>query len=217
MALAGNGGAMLDQVFGYFRGRPEGRRLALYILTPGIRERWAQRLGLDAARMEAAGEIPPGWLGAGGGGAAAGGDGGYEASAVEPGAEIGPTVMAPRMAAANGAGMAPRAYGPTASGSAPRPVAGFAAGRPAAGTAPTPSGKMLEDVRAWKYQDPMRACMALDGSRVAQACWRSAIGRDRQAVMDELGALVETDGRWQALRNPASVLMASLRRRGLLG
>lgn len=32
-----------------------------------------------------------------------------------------------------------------------------------------------------------------------------------------VGDLVDTDARWQALRNPASVLMAGLRRKGLLG
>jgi len=76
---------------------------------------------------------------------------------------------------------------------------------------------VLEEVRAWKYQDPLRACMAMDDSPLASKCWRAAVARDRQAVMDGLGDLVETDGRWQALRNPAAVLMAQLRRRGVLG
>lgn len=103
---------------------------------------------------------------------------------------------------------------------AERPVVGFAAAQAAQPraerTAKPPSLAVMEDVRAWKYQDPMRACLAMDDSRLAATCWRAAITRDKQAVMDELANLVETDGRWQALKNPAAVLMASLRRRGLL-
>lgn len=205
VALNGMGGAMLDDSFAYFSRHPDAARLCLYISAPVKRVQWARRLGLDAAAMDADGAIPPGWLG----------DAGREE--VDGGRETG-----------GSRGDAWTSAGRDRAGArlgGERPVVGFAAPAPPAQdvvarkerTAKRPSLGVLEDVRTWKYQDPLRACMAMDDSPLAVKCWRAAVARDRQAVMDGLGDLVETDGRWQALKNPAAVLMAHLRRRGALG
>lgn len=208
VALDGSGAAMLDQAFACFRFRPDAAELALYISSPVKRARWAQRLGLQAAELEAQGRLPPGWIMGGAVDGRGTGDGrretsGFNAETQRRGGEAGRGFNAETQ----------RRGGEAAAG--PRPVTGFA--RPEGGTGREPTPDVLSEVRAWKYQDPLRACLAMDASRVAETCWRRAVAKDRQAVMDELGSLVETDGRWAALRNPSSVLMAALRRRGLLG
>jgi len=215
VALNGMGGAMLDDSFPYFARHPDAARLCLYISAPLKRVQWARRLGLDAAAMDADGAIPPGWLGSEV--TARAGDGGLDPGAVA-------TDRADRRDGSRGAGGGRRETAAWTGAGGSRPVVGFArppeAPEPGARkerTAKRPSMAVLEDVRAWKYQDPLRACMAMDDSPLASKCWRAAVARDRQAVMDGLGDLVETDGRWQALRNPAAVLMAHLRRRGVLG
>ena len=202
VALDGGGAAMLDTAFTYFRFRPDAAELALYISSPLKRVRWAQRLGLQAAELEAQGRLPPGWI-------AGGAVDGARDDLQRRGGEAGDG----RRAAGSGFNAEPQRRGGAAAGS--RPVTGFA--RPEGGTGLEPTPDVLSEVRAWKYQDPLRACMAMDDSPLACKCWRAAVARDRQAVMDGLGDLVETDGRWQALRNPAAVLMAQLRRRGVLG
>lgn len=210
VALSGQGMVMLDDIFTYFCRRPDAGKLALYISAPVKRLKWAQKLGLDVAALDADGAVPPGWLGSGppavGSGQWAGGSGQWAGGSGGSGA----TLNAQRSTSNFQGGRPPRVPG------VERPVVGFAAGQRGVGTAKPPSLAMLEDVRTWKYQDPMRACLAMDSSRSAETCWRMAIARDKQAVMDELGSLVETDGRWQALKNPAAVLMSSLRRKGLL-
>ncbi|MDD5705973.1 MAG: hypothetical protein PHR35_08615 [Kiritimatiellae bacterium] len=196
VALSGTGAAMLDDCFTYFKTRQDAAVLARYISAPIKRARWAAKLGLDVARLDGDGEIPPGWFG----------DGGAQGESERPRLEGG----VQRVEA--GSRMQPAARNVE-----PRPVTGFGARAPERGTANESSMDMLGEVRAWKYQDPLRACLAMDNSKIAEMCWRQAIRKNRQQVCEQLGTMTETDGRWSAIRCPAKVLMANLRRQGLLG
>ena len=122
-------------------------------------------------------------------------------------------------ALAAGSGESDEAPASAAAGPTKRRVIGFtdtSGSMPGRHSAPPPTDEILRMVREHKHSDPLRAMCAIDSSAPAAMQWRRAVARDRTRVCEELSALTETDQRWRLMRNPASVLMANLKRLGLL-
>jgi len=196
-ALDASGGVMLDEFFGVHRRRANATTLICYVLDRNKRVQFARSLHVDAAFLEGSGQIPVGWLDA--------------AESKGQKADDGPRFeeKEPKVAHAPAVDAAPPH----------RNVVGFTRNeeRPAAlHTGNSPSDAMLRAVREWKHADPLRALMSMDNSPEAAFIWRKAVAKDRARVCEEIAGLTETDSRWALLRNPASVIMANLRRLGLL-
>ena len=71
--------------------------------------------------------------------------------------------------------------------------------------------EMKETVRANRYENPLLALRTMDDGATAEQTWQDILREDPQFVHTVLAELTETVATWDALDNPASVVMKRCR------